>query len=473
MRHQEPLFQRRLFDDRTATFFVSTVHGLEEELVEEILELAEDLKVDLSETPRIASAGVVLQAPWTFAIAMNFSLRCASRILCEVLECDVVSVDDVYAAVEKLNWPSMFSPDKTFVVSSSSSDTKITAATLNLKIKDALVDSFRRQTRERPSVDKDAPQVRVMARLHRRTLSVSLDTTGIPLAQRGYRLAGGDAPVGELLAAGLVRMTGWARVCRAIRLGAQERVYFARIASEARVSKPEKALLEEDKVTAGKNRRIPAEIPLAPEFVDPMCGTGTFSIEAALQLMNRRPQIERKFFAYQNLNLFPENALKQMESLRRQLRSQELSIVDCFEKLSSYRSKVLARKEIQDEIIPPIRCSDRDKAAVFAAQKNADAAGVRKLISFQVSDVSEIHAPAPEGVVVLNPPYGMRLGDSEHLGALYKSIGDTLKQNFKGWQGWILAGEPQLAASVGLRATRRKKVFNGGLECLWLQYVLF
>jgi putative N6-adenine-specific DNA methylase len=427
----------------------------------------------LTEKPQAASAGVFLRAPWTFAVAMNFSLRCASRILCEVLECEVQSADDVYASVEKLNWPSLFSPDKTFVVMSSSSDSKITAASLNLKIKDALVDSFRRQTRERPSVDKDAPQVRVMARLHRRTLSVSLDTTGTPLAQRGYRVAGGDAPVGELLAAGLVRMTGWARLCRALRSGSREKVFFSRVAVAQPESKQTSSRQLGEAEAAGKGRRIPAEIPLAPEFVDPMCGTGTFAIEAALQLLNRRPQIERKFFAFQNLNIFPEATLKQMEPIRRQLRSQELSIADCFEKVSFYRSKVLLRTDIQDALTPPVRCSDRDKAAMFAAQKNADAAGVRKLISFEVGDVSGISAPAPEGVVVMNPPYGVRLGDAEHLGGLYKAVGDTLKKNFRGWQGWILAGNPELAASVGLRATRRKKVFNGGLECLWLQYVLF
>jgi putative N6-adenine-specific DNA methylase len=403
---------------------------------------------------------------------MNFSLRCASRILCEVLEAEVQNLDDVYHAVEKLNWPSFFSPDKTFVVSSSSSDSKITAASLNLKIKDGLADSFRRQTRERPTVEKDAPQVRVMARLHRKVLTVSLDTTGTPLAQRGYRLAGGDAPVGELLAAGLVRMTGWGRLCRALRTGSREKVFFARVSAEdnggKRIQKK-----ESEPAGEGKGRRIPAEIPLAPEFIDPMCGTGTFAIEAALQLLNRRPQIERKHFGWQNLNLFPDAVHKQMEPLRRRLRSQELSIADCFERLSFYRSKVLERDDAAQELTPPIRCSDRDKSALFAAQKNADAAGVRKLISFQVSDVSDISSPAPQGIVVMNPPYGMRLGETDQLAPLYKTVGDTLKKNFRGWQGWILAGDANLVASVGLRATRRKKVFNGGLECLWLQYVLF
>jgi len=438
-------------------------------------ELAEDLNIELPEPPKVASAGVVVRAPWNFAIAMNFGLRCGSRVLCEVLECEVQSLEDVYAAVEKLNWPSFFSPDKTFVVASNSSENKISAPALTLKIKDALVDSFRKQTRERPSVDKDAPQVRVMARLHRRTLTVSLDTTGTPLAQRGYRVTGGDAPLGELLAAGLVRMTGWTQLCRALRHDTQEKVFFSRVeGADSKVKAPlEDSQEDSPSDKAQKGRRIPAAIPLAPEFVDPMCGTGTFSIEAALQLLNRRPQIERKFFAFQSLNLFPESALRQTESIRRQLRAQEVSMIDCFEKLSHYRLKVLKQSDAKDGLTPPIRCSDRDKSAVLAAQKNAEAAGVRKLIHFESGDVTQLSSNSPEGIVVMNPPYGVRLGDAAQLGSLYKSVGDVLKKNFRGWQGWILAGDQELAASVGLRATRRKKVFNGGLECLWLQYVLF
>jgi len=305
-RPQDRPLQRRLHDERSATFFVSTVHGLEDELAAEMSELAEDLNIELPEPPKVASAGVVVRAPWNFAIAMNFGLRCGSRVLCEVLECEVQSLEDVYAAVEKLNWPSFFSPDKTFVVASNSSENKISAPALTLKIKDALVDSFRKQTRERPSVDKDAPQVRVMARLHRRTLTVSLDTTGTPLAQRGYRVTGGDAPLGELLAAGLVRMTGWTQLCRALRHDTQEKVFFSRVeGADSKVKAPlEDSQEDSPSDKAQKGRRIPAAIPLAPEFVDPMCGTGTFSIEAALQLLNRRPQIERKFFCISEFESF-------------------------------------------------------------------------------------------------------------------------------------------------------------------------
>jgi putative N6-adenine-specific DNA methylase len=108
-----------------------------------------------------------------------------------------------------------------------------------------------------------------------------------------------------------------------------------------------------------------------------------------------------------------------------------------------------------------------------AARKNAEAAGVSKLIRFEKKNVLELRTHASEGLLVANLPYGVRLGEEESLTGFYKEVGDVLKKNCKGWQAWLLTGSEKLAGSVGLRATRRKKVYNGGLECLWLQYVLF
>jgi putative N6-adenine-specific DNA methylase len=468
--HQDQLRNRQPFDERTATFFVTTSHGLEEELVNEIVELAQDLKIELPQPPQAASAGVYVRAPWNFAIAMNFSLRCGSRVLCEILETEVESVEDLYRQVERLNWTAFFSPDKTFIVTATATDSVIKAPALTLKLKDALVDSFRKRTGERPSVDKIAPQVRVIARLHRRKLSVSLDTTGNPLSQRGYRVAGGDAPLSELLAAGLLRMTGWSQFCRAIHSGAGKKVFFSRVQDSTAKRSAESS---DESSSQANSRRIPAQILLTPDLLDPMCGTGTFAIEAALQLLNRRPQIERKFFAYTALNVFPETSLRQSEGVRRQIRSMELSLVEVFDRLEKYRVGVLNREESGKGLQPPIHCRDYDALAISSAKRNAEAAGVSKLLNFEVGDVSRLKIASPEGIVVMNPPYGVRLGEEEELRSVYKGIGDTLKKNCRGWQAWILAGSDQLAGSVGLRATRRKKVFNGGLECTWSQYVLF
>jgi putative N6-adenine-specific DNA methylase len=464
--------QRRLplFDEQSATFFITTIHGLEEELVAEINELAADCGIQLSSEPTVASAGVYVRGPWTLCLAMNFGLRCASRILCEIYQGEVRTIEDVYASVEKMNWPAFFKLDKTFMVNATSTDPNIKAPSLNLKIKDGIVDSFKRQTRERPSVEKDAPQVRVMARLHRGLLSVSVDTTGIPLSARGYRTATHDAPLSELLAAGLVRMTGWNRLCRELRRDNPEKVYFSRV--EEKSSQREKKIASE----AGEekvNRRIPGAILLSPDFIDPMCGTGTFAIEAALALLNRRPQLERKHFAYEWLEILPASAMKQIEYIRRTIRAQELSLLDVFRKISLYKQHALGRVVDPDSVKAPLLCRDKDLTAIAAAKKNAEAAGVSKLIHFEKRDIMQMHVDEPEGIIVMNPPYGVRLGEEEELKAFYKDIGDTLKKNCRGWQAWILVGSEAHAGSVGLRATRRKKAFNGGIECLWLQYVLF
>lgn len=466
-----------MYDDREATFFVSTIHGLEEELANEIAELAEDCKIPLKELPRPESAGVVVRGPWNLCLAMNLGLRCASRVLVEVLEVGGIrQLDDVYQQVSALRWHTFFSVDKTFVVNATSSDSFLKAPALNLKIKDAIVDTFRRHVSERPSVGKDDPQVRVVARLHRGTLTISLDSTGLPLSGRGYRVASHDAPLGEMLAAGLVRMTGWSRLCRELRAEKPQKVYFSRVnekVSDAALKGYPEGALADGESSTGKVRRIPKEIPLSPLLVDPLCGTGTFAIEAALFLLNRRPQLERSFFAFDDLNLLPASVKKQTEAMRRTLRGQELSLLDAFTKIASYRKDVLNHADVQELPAPPFLCSDTNLTALDAARKNAEAAGVSKLIRFEKKNVLDLRTHASEGLLVANLPYGVRLGEEESLTGFYKEVGDVLKKNYKGWQAWLLTGSEKLAGSVGLRATRRRKVYNGGLECLWLQYVLF
>lgn|GEM_PF-660542 len=450
---------------------MSTIHGLEQELADEICELAQDLGIQLTENPVVASAGVYVRGPWSFCLAMNLGLRCGSRVLCEVLEMDVRSLEDVYNAVLGLKWDTLFDSEMTFSVQSSSSDTSIKSNALNLKIKDGIVDAFKRALGRRPNVDKESPQVRIMARVHRGLLSVSLDTTGVPLAMRGYRSATHDAPLSELLGAGLLRMTGWQKLCRELRKENPERVYFSRVETHQNRSAEQQ---ESGKESAGElKRRIPEAIVLSPDLIDPMCGTGTFAIEAALQLLNRRPQLDRAGFAYEYLSVIPSSVLKQEDRIRRSLRAQELSLLDAFKKVAQYRRDAMGQNTPSDAVSPFLLCRDTDSSAILAAKKNAENAGVTKLIQFEKGNVLGLEVHAPAGVVVMNPPYGVRLGEEEQLKGLYKEIGDTLKKECKGWQAWILAGSTALGGSVGLRPTRRKKVFNGGIECLWLQYVLF
>lgn len=340
---------------------------------------------------------------------------------------------------------------------------------LNLKIKDAIADSFLRGTNRRPDVDKNDPMVRVMARLHRGHLIVSLDTTGTPLSARGYRVSNQAAPMNELLAAGLLRMTGWHNLCRELQSESPKKVTFTRVSDNVSEKKPQ--VLND--TGRGSQRRIPGEIVLSPDFIDPMCGSGTLAIEAALMLLNRRPQLQRDDFAFEQLNLFSANTKRKLEPIRRALRAQELSLMQLFLRINKYQTDALGREIDPHQVVSPILCFDQDRHALAAAQKNADAAGVSRLIRFEHRPIEKLKVEAPEGLIVMNPPYGVRMGDVESLKHDYKKIGDTLKQSCRGWQAWILTESASLAGSVGLRATRRKKVFNGGLECLWLQYVLF
>lgn len=441
------------------------MHGLEDELCSEIESLAEECRTTLCAPPNIASAGVEVKAPWSFCYALNLGLRCASRVLCEIAALEVRSLSEVYDAVSHIEWPRFFSADRRFVVSASSSDQQLPASALNLKIKDAIADSFVKTLKRRPSVDKADPDVRVMARFHRGLLTVSFDTTGLPLSVRGYRINNQAAPMNELLASGLIRMTGWHNLCQQVRSAQPEKVYFARVAKREQNSGTP--------ADAHKARRIPKEIALSPDFIDPMCGTGTLAIEAALYLLNRRPQLDRTEFAFEHLSLFSEHTKKKLEPIRRALRANELSLVQVYNGIQKYLSDALGRTIEPHHVMAPILCCDQDSRALAAAQKNAEAAGVARLIRFERRPIEQLQVESDAGLIVMNPPYGVRMGDVDTLKQDYKKIGDTLKQNCRGWQAWILTENETLAGSVGLRATRRKKVFNGGLECLWLQYVLF
>ncbi|MEY2986603.1 MAG: hypothetical protein RJB13_124 [Pseudomonadota bacterium] len=452
-----------------ATFFVSTVHGLEEELCAEIEALAEECNIRLCDTPRAESAGVEVRAPWSFCYALNLGLRCASRVLVEVAQAEVKTLSDVHSSLIGVDWSEFFSVDKTFIVNSSSSDKTISSSALNLKIKDAIADSFSNRTNRRPNIDKNDPLVRVMARLHRGLLIVSLDTTGIPLSVRGYRVSNQAAPMNELLAAGLLRMTGWHNLCRELQSETPKRVTFTRV-SEAQTDKKSS---DDYDSRQSLQRRIPGEIVLSPDFIDPMCGSGTLAIEAALMLLNRRPQLQRDNFAFEQLNLFSENTKRKFEPIRRALRGHELSLMQLFLRMNKYHTDALGREIDPHQVVSPILCFDQDRRALSAAQENAEAAGVSRLIRFEQRSIEKLKVGTQEGLIVMNPPYGVRMGEVESLKHDYKKIGDTLKQNCRGWQAWILTENESLARSVGLRATRRKKVFNGGLECLWLQYVLF
>ena len=324
-------------------------------------------------------------------------LRTANRVLMPVAEFACASEKDLYDGVRQVAWHERITPRMTLAVDANVRDSVLTHSRyVALKTKDAIVDQIRDQLAARPSIDVAAPDVQVNVRLFRNRAQVSLDASGGSLHERGYRVAGGEAPMKETLAAAVLLLAEW----------------------------------------------HPREQPL----VNPMCGTGTIAIEAAWMAADHAPALLRKRFGFERWIGFD------------------------------------ARKwrEVRDEAVARAR-SGKGRGAIFAsdldveaARKNARAAGLADVVRIEKRDVRQVRPPVgPAGVVVVNPPYGERLGDEQELAPLYTSLGDLFKHEFAGWKAFIFTGNPKLAKSVGLRTSRRDILFNGAIECRLLRYEMF
>jgi putative N6-adenine-specific DNA methylase len=243
-------------------------------------------------------------------------------------------------------------------------------------------------------VDTAAPDVRIHAFLTDRQLTLYLDTSGDALFKRGYRTAGGEAPLRENLAAGILRLAGWS--------------------------------------------------PGTP-LLDPMCGSGTFLTEAALIALDRAPGIGRRF-AFEHLAGFDRGA---WESL-----------------LAGARARAREPRALA------IHGADRDVRALTAARENLRGLGLADAVTLERADVLELAPPAPGGILVTNPPYGVRLDEKEQLAAFYPRLGDALKQHFPGWTAYILSADMDLPKKIGLKASRRTPLYNGALECRLFEYRL-
>jgi putative N6-adenine-specific DNA methylase len=264
---------------------------------------------------------------------------------------------------------------------------------VTLRVKDAVCDRFRADAGSRPDVDTRAPDLRIQAFLDARTVTLYLDTSGEPLWKRGWRGATGEAPVRENLAAGIIALTGW------------------------RPGEP---------------------------FLDPMCGSGTFLIEAAGIALALAPG-SRRGFGFEKLAGFDAN-------LWRRLRDE-------------------ARGEERPREPLPIHGSDLYGTELVHARSAIEGAGLTGVIQLKQANVLELSPPAPEGVLVANPPYGVRLGDEQALEAFYPKLGDALKARFAGWRCYLFTGDAaRLAKLIGLKASRRIPLYNGPLECRLLEY---
>ena len=341
---------------------------------------------------------VTLRGTMDDVMRLNLTLRTGHRVLVLLKIAQVSSPDELYQAARAIPWEDYIPPDGYMSVTCTVEHPSIRDSRfVNVRTKDAIADRIREIAGRRPDSGPELGRGAVVHVYWRdEDCLIYLDTSGEPLSKRGYRKMPFKAPMIETLAAAVVMATGW----------------------------------------SGEGA-----------FVNPMCGSGTLAIEAALIALNRPSGLLRESFAFMHLKGFDAAAWRAMREA----------------------AKSAALKALPGRII----ATDIDPAAIEAALQNARTAGVEQLIEFGVAEFDQTTIPEGGGVVVLNPEYGHHMGDAEALGPLYRRIGDFFKQRCTGYRGYVFTGNPALGKRVGLRTSRKLQMFNGPIECRLLEYALY
>lgn len=325
----------------------------------------------------------------------NMLLRTALRVLVPVTEFHAISTDDIYLHALKLNWEDYFSVDKTFAIDFSGRSEVFTHLKFaSLRLKDGICDRFRNKLGSRPSIDRDNPDIHINLHLHDDKISISIDTSGDSLHIRGSRIAQNQAPLNEVLAAGLIRLTGW---------------------------------------------------DMKSEFVDGMCGSGTFSSEAIAMASHTAPCLGRKKYAFQNLPDFDMDIYNNI--------------------LEDAQTRVT-------KIDFPVRVNDISPASTNKARKNLSPLGLGDTLKFTTLDFAQMEPLTESGVILLNPPYGERM-EVEDITKLYGQIGSSLKHKWPGFKCGLISSSIQALNAVGLRQKINRTVFNGSLECKFRVYEMY
>ena len=375
--------------------FATTPKGLELLLVDELRALG---ATDAAEK----LAGVTFTGDLSLAYKACLWSRLANRILLSLTKVPASSPEELYAGVQTIAWDKHIDPEGTFAVHFVTSQSTITHSLFGAqKVKDAIVDQMRENFGIRPNVEREQPQVSVYVYLHRNEASINLDLSGESLHKRGYRLAHGLAPLKENLAAAILLRANWPAIAQA-----------------------------------------------GGTLLDPMCGSGTLLIEAAMLAGDIAPGLERDYFGFLGW--------KQHQS-------------DCWETLIGEAEE---RRERGLASIPTIVGYDQDPTAIKIAFENIERAKLRGKIHVEKQELAAFvpKANAQPGLVVVNPPYGERLGEVEELQPLYTALGDKLKQAFTGWQAAVFTGNPDLGKQMGVRAKRYYAFFNGPIPCKLLLF---
>ena len=363
----------------THHYFASCPRGLEEVLQQELMEIhANDIKrVD---------GGMLFSGDKEVLYKANLSSRIATRILCLVKQGSYENEDDIFNAALSVEWATWFALEKTIKVSTTAIQCPLKSIDfMTLRIKDAVCDIFREKTGKRPDVEVRDPDIRIHLFLEKNHFSLYIDTSGTPLHQRGFRTASVEAPIKENLAAGIIKLSGW----------------------------------------------NPGE-----PFLDPMCGSGTFLIEAAMIASNQAPGLNRNFgfMAWKSFDNILFSTIKK-----------------------TYMDQVTKKDFLK------IYGSDKDLRAIRVSKKNLTLAGFENSVQLVCKQFSEITPPYSEGVLVTNPPYGERIG--EELDSAYPEWATSLKQSFAGWRTYFLTNDFRMPKLMRLSPSKKTPLYNGALDC--------
>ena len=344
------------------------------------------------------ATGIWLEGSLNDCIKLNLNLRCASQIMYSLLRFRCQNPDELYQAASQIAWEEIIPDGGYFSVHSTVYHPTIrTEMFANVRVKDAVVDRLRAQTGKRPDTGAEVDHTVLYLFWKDDQAELFLDTSGETLAKHGYRKIPGKAPMLEALAAATLLATKWDR-----------------------------------------------QGPL----LNPMCGSGTLAIEAAMLATKRKPGLFRENYAFMHIQGYdPEVYKLELRALRKMV-----------------------------EEIPNLRIyvSDISEDAIEVTKINAEIAGVGAYIDYSLGDFAEMPVPETEsGIVIINPEYGERLGDEIALQETYKRMGDFLKQRCKGYHGYIFTGNLELAKKIGLKATRRIEFYNGKIDCRLLEYELY
>lgn len=389
----------------TRQFLASAPRGLADLLARELLAFG-------AQSAKERSTGVAFTGSLRTAYRACLESRLANRVFLELGRFEVSDAEGFYRAVRGIDWPAHLGPGATLACDFSGRHPLITHTHFGaLKLKDAIVDSIREGTGLRPDIALERPSVRVHAHANGTLVTVSLDLSGESLHRRGYRGAAGEAPLKENVAAGMLMRSGWGEMAAS---GAQ--------------------------------------------FLDPMCGSGTLVIEAAMIAADIAPGLSRDYYGFLGWRGHDGQVWGEV--------------------VEEARGRARAAAD-SAQPLPIIRGQDRDGAVIRIARGNAERGGVGRLVEFEVGVLADAapapatHAdtagPAAAGLLCVNPPYGVRMEDRDGALAIHRELGKVLRERFQGWVAGVLIGSPELGMELGIRAYRTHTLWNGALECRLLR----